>query len=109
MGMNDDRLSPREHSELRDIVLAGTQRIKPAGRHRAQLTAAAVALVLVGAVTGGAITTAAILGSESTAPVSSPSPSPSPTRRRRRPDADADAHAHRDSDGAQHAVGRPRR
>ena len=31
MGMNDDGLTPREHSEMRDILLAGTQRIRPAG------------------------------------------------------------------------------
>ena len=62
--MNDDGLSPREHAEMRDLVLAGTHRIRPASSRRAQFTAAAVALVLVGAVTGGAITTAAILGSE---------------------------------------------
>ena len=48
-----DELSTREHDELRDLVLAGTQRIRPTGAHRAQFAAAGVALVLVGAVTGG--------------------------------------------------------
>lgn len=83
MGLNDDRLSDREHSEMRDTVLAGTQRIKPAGAHRAQLIAAAVALVLVGGITGGAITTAALLGSGPDTIASTPTPTvtaePSPT------------------------------
>ena len=80
--MNDDRLSPREHSEMRDILLAGTHRIKPAGARRTQMIAASIALVLVAGVTGGAIATAAIFGSEAIAPVATPTPtvtSPSPT------------------------------
>jgi hypothetical protein len=57
--MNADApLTPREHSEMRDLVLAGTQRIRPAESHRTQLVAAGVALILVGAVTGGVVTTA---------------------------------------------------
>ena len=80
--MNDDRLSPREHSEMRDILLAGTQRIKPAGARRTQMIAASIALVLVAGVTGGAIATAAIFGSEAIPPVATPTPtltSPDPT------------------------------
>jgi hypothetical protein len=74
----DGGLSPREHDELRDLVLAGTQRIRPAGAYRAQLVAAGVALVLVGAVTGGILT--ATLGSDDApAPVTTPAPSPSPS------------------------------
>ncbi|MFK4807324.1 hypothetical protein ACI3KX_15820, partial [Microbacterium sp. ZW CA_36] len=82
--MNDD-LTPYEQSEMRDLVLAGAQRIRPAGRHRMQLVAGAVALVLIGVVSGGAITTAALLGSDARpapAPTTSetrPAPSPSPT------------------------------
>lgn len=80
MGLNDDRLSDREHSELRDTILAGTQRIRPAGAHRAQLIAGAVALVLVGGITGGAVTTAALWNSATeTPPTSSPTPTPSVT------------------------------
>ena len=41
---------------MRDLVLAGTQRIRPAGAHRAQFVAIGVSLVLVGAVTGGIVT-----------------------------------------------------
>ena len=78
----NDGLSPREHDEMRDLVLAGTQRVRPVGRHRTQIVAGAVALVLVGGVTGGAITTAALIGSDvAPAPVSTPterSPSPTP-------------------------------
>lgn len=80
--MSNDRLSPREHAELRDVLLAGTQRIKPAGAHRMQLIAASVALVLVAGVTGGAIATAAIFGSEAIPPAVTPTPtesSPAPT------------------------------
>lgn len=79
MGLNDSGLSPREHAEMRDLVVAGTQRIKPAGAHRNRFVATAVALVLVGAVTGGTVATAAILGTVATAPVSTPSPTVPPT------------------------------
>ncbi|WP_374977585.1 hypothetical protein ACEYYH_07410 [Microbacterium trichothecenolyticum] len=90
----NEGLSPREHDEMRDLVLAGTQRVKPVGRHRVPVVAGAIALVMVGAVTGGALTTAALLSSDSTpTPVSTPSvtastpeltptptsPSPAPT------------------------------
>jgi hypothetical protein len=78
----NDRLSPREHAEVRDLVLAGTQHIRPAGRRRTQAISAAIALVLVGGVTGGAIATAAILGTDGApAPVASqPTVDPTPTR-----------------------------
>lgn len=72
--MNDDRLSPREHSEMRDIVLAGTQRIHPAGARRNRVVAGALALVLVGAVSGAAIATATIFETQTTATTPSPSP-----------------------------------
>jgi hypothetical protein len=81
--MNDE-LTPREHTEMRDLVLAGTQRIRPAGKHTAQFVAGAIALVLVGGVTGGALATAGILPIDGDpAPVTSPSvpePAPAPTR-----------------------------
>ena len=35
MSTHDGGLSAREHDEMRDLVLAGTQRIRPAGAHRA--------------------------------------------------------------------------
>ncbi|MDY0909164.1 hypothetical protein [Microbacterium sp. CFBP9034] len=72
MDLNVDPLSEREHSEMRDVVLAGSQRIRPAGARRAQVIAGAVALVLVGGITGGAITTAALLGDEAAPPVATP-------------------------------------
>ncbi|GAA1986199.1 hypothetical protein [Microbacterium pumilum] len=80
--MSEEQLSPREHAEMRDILLAGTHRIRPAGAHRMQLIAAAVALVLVGGVTGGVVTSAAILGTQNTGPITTPSPTvtePTPT------------------------------
>ncbi|HET6301608.1 hypothetical protein [Microbacterium sp.] len=73
-------LTPRERAEMRDLVLAGTQRIRPAGRRRSQAIAAAIALVLIGGVSGGAITTAALLGQDaSPAPVTTPTENPTPT------------------------------
>lgn len=74
MGMRNDELSSREHAEMRDLLLAGTQRIRPAGSHRTQLIAGAAALVLVGAVAGGAVSAGTILGG-----VTGASPSPTPT------------------------------
>lgn len=58
MSMNDAGLSRFEHDELRDLVLAGTQRIRPAGSRRARLAGAGVALLLVGALLGGVLTLA---------------------------------------------------
>ncbi|WP_194398950.1 MULTISPECIES: hypothetical protein [Microbacterium] len=76
--MNDE-LTPRERTEMRDLVLAGSQRIRPAGRHRTQFVAGALALALVAGITGGAIATAALLGSEAQpAPAVTPTP-PAPT------------------------------
>lgn len=66
----DDELTPREHNEMRDLLVAGTQRIRPAGSHRAQFVAAGVALILVGAVTGG-IFTAALRDDSAPNPVAS--------------------------------------
>lgn len=83
----NDGLSPHERAELRDLVVAGAQRIRPP-RERVRIVAGAVALVLVGAVTGGAVATATLLGSEADpAPTTTqqtplppePSPSTSPT------------------------------
>lgn len=78
--MNDSGgLSPREHAEMRDLVLAGTQRIRPQHARRVSLMTAAVAVTLVAAVTGGAVTTAALISSDRDAPsVSSPEPTTSP-------------------------------
>lgn len=80
MDMNDDRLSAREHGEMKDRVLAGARRIRPVGAHRAQFAAAAVALVLVGGIAGGAIATTALSGRDQLPPATTPSPSsPEPT------------------------------
>lgn len=56
MSSDGGGLSRREHDELRDLVLAGTQSIRPAGSLRGQFVAAGVALLLVGGVAGGALT-----------------------------------------------------
>ena len=78
MSTHDEGLSAREHDEMRDLVLAGTQRIRPAGSHRAQFVAVGVSLILVGAVTGGVIT-AALHDDGSADPVATPNPNPAAT------------------------------
>ena len=72
-------LSAREHSEMRDLVLAGTQRIRPASAARTQFVAIGVSLVLVGAVIGGTFT--AVLTSDNEplpAVTNTPTPGPLP-------------------------------
>ena len=54
--MEDGGLSRFEHDEMRDLVLAGTQRIRPAAARRLRLAAAGVTLLLVGALVGGVAT-----------------------------------------------------
>lgn len=54
MTVDDDRLSEREHADLRDLVLAGAQRAD-AMRPRRALVAASIALVLVGGLIGGSV------------------------------------------------------
>ncbi len=80
MGMNDDGLSPpraRGGARHRSCRHAAHQ----AGRRppATQLVAAALALVLVGAVTGAAVSTAAILGGDGSGPVASPTATSTPT------------------------------
>ena len=82
MSTYERELSAREHDEMRDLVLAGTQRIRPAGAHRAQFVAIGVSLVLVGAVTGG-IVTASLRDDGAPPPVATPTPNPVTTDRRR--------------------------
>lgn len=79
--MNDE-MTPREHSEMRDSILAGAQRIHSAGQRRMQMIAASVAFVLVAGISGGAVATAALLGSGiDDGPVATPTETaePSPT------------------------------
>lgn len=51
-----DQLTQREHGDIRDLLLAGSQRIKPRGARRA-LMPAAVAVVLVVGVVGTVVAT----------------------------------------------------
>jgi hypothetical protein len=51
-----NQLTPREHSDIRDLLLAGSQQIKPSGARRA-LVPAAVAIVLVVGVVGTVVAT----------------------------------------------------
>ncbi|MGK3953597.1 hypothetical protein ACLKM7_14885 [Microbacterium sp. I2] len=80
----NDQLSPREHADMRDLVMAGAQRIRPVGRHRMQIVAGAAAFVLIAGIAGGAVATATLLRSNANpAPVATPtrseSPAPSPS------------------------------
>jgi hypothetical protein len=84
-------LTPRERSEMRDLVLAATQRIRPLDGRRTQFIAAGVALVLVGAVAGGVLTAALGQGERpapfasgdgrqtGAVPTAGPAPAPVPT------------------------------
>ncbi|NLP83741.1 hypothetical protein HF576_07770 [Microbacterium sp. CFH 90308] len=79
--MNDE-LSPREHADMRDLVMAGAQRIRPVGKHRMQIVAGAAAFVLIAGIAGGAVATATLLRSDANpAPVATPTRSdlPAPT------------------------------
>ncbi len=69
MSTDERGLSRREHDQMRDLVLAGAQRIRPERTHRMEFVAAGVALLLVGAVAGGVIT-AAIRQGDQAKPVS---------------------------------------
>lgn len=77
--MNDE-MSPREHADVRDLVMAGAQRIKPIGSRRRQVVAASAALVLVAGVSGGAIAMATQFRSADIPPVTLPSPAVTPTQ-----------------------------
>jgi hypothetical protein len=61
MGMNAE-LTPRERADMRDSILAGAQRIHPAGQRRMQVVAASVAFVLVAGISGAAVATASLVG-----------------------------------------------
>ncbi|WP_137844791.1 PD40 domain-containing protein [Microbacterium sp. 2FI] len=75
MSIDDGGLSAREHDEMRDILISGSQRIRPAGSYRAQFVAVGVVLVVVGAVAGGLVSTT-LLGERQVGPVSTPDPVP---------------------------------
>lgn len=88
--MNDE-MTPREHSDMRDLLLAGAQRIRPHDSYR-RLTSVGVAILIVATVTGGVAavvnaTSASRNGaavaptseSSTTLPPPAPSPSPMPT------------------------------
>lgn len=79
MDVNETGLSPSEHAEVRDRLLTGARRIRPVGKHRSQLIAGAVALVLVAAVTSGALVFANLRGSIEPQPFDTPTPTATPT------------------------------
>ena len=56
MSIDDGGMSRDEHNEIRDLVLASTQRIRPAGSRRRQVVGAGVVLLLIGVIAGGVLT-----------------------------------------------------
>ena len=74
-----EELTRRERDEMRDLVLAGTQHVRPAGSHRAQFVAVGASLVLVGAVAGGLIV-GTLPDDDTPAPVTTPDPRPTATQ-----------------------------
>jgi hypothetical protein len=79
MGVNDDRLSPREHDEMRGRLTQGAARIHPVGKHRRQWTAALVAVALIAGIGAVSITVASLLGTGTPDPVTTPTPTVAPT------------------------------
>lgn len=81
--MNSE-LTPGEHAEMRDSILAGAQRLRSTGQRRMRVIAASVAFVLVAGISGGAVATAALLGSgiddgAVATPTHTPTATPTPT------------------------------
>ena len=84
-------MTPREHDDMRDLLLAGAQRIRPASSYR-RLATVGVAVLIVAAVTGGVaavvigrgapdddVAVAPTHSSPTKSPVPTPFSSPSPT------------------------------
>ena len=65
-------MTPREHNDMRDLLLANTQRIRPAGRSRA-LISAGLAVALVAVVVGTVILGSLGLGRQAAPPSVDPS------------------------------------
>jgi hypothetical protein len=86
MGLNDDQLSSSEHDAIRSRLLSGTKRIKPAGAHRRAIVTTTLAIVIVAALSGGAIGAANFLRmGDASEPIATPTatqtqtPTPTPT------------------------------
>lgn len=88
--MNSE-MTPREHDDMRDLVLAGAQRIRPA-RHYRRVASIGLAVIVVAAITGGvaaiingrgAVDDGPVVAPTQVAPTESSTPrpmiSPSPT------------------------------
>lgn len=76
--MNSE-LTPREHAEMRDTILAGAQRLHSTAQRRMQVIAASVAFVLVAGLSGGAIATAAFVGANNDRIAVTPTETPEPS------------------------------
>ncbi|MEV7693060.1 hypothetical protein AB0N73_06980 [Microbacterium sp. NPDC089189] len=85
MDLNDDKLSPAERRDMREMVTGGAVRMRAARARRMQLTAGAAAFVLVAAIVT-AVTWAAVrpvdrvaTPVETTSAPATPTPTPTPT------------------------------
>lgn len=96
-----DELTPREHDDMRDLLLAGTQRIRPAVSRRAWLSAA-VAIVLVAGAVGGVVATAVNIAPRGDARVASdPTATPPPAEPDPHPVMPDPGHVARDPNSTQ--------
>jgi hypothetical protein len=78
-----NQMTPREHDDMRDLLLASTQRISPTGARRA-LISAGLALLLIGAVVGAVVATTLrpndqVASTPTSDPVTTLTPTPSAT------------------------------
>ena len=76
----EPELTPGERDDMRDLVLAGAQRITSRRRHRRQAYAALVAVVLVGGVISGVAATALMNDGRFAAPPTPTETTPTPTQ-----------------------------
>jgi len=79
MGMNDRKLTRAEIADMRDQVIGGARRIRPAGAHRTAFVATSIAVVLVAALAISVLTLTTLFGNIQLAPVATPSPTNAPT------------------------------
>ncbi|MFG6403397.1 hypothetical protein [Microbacterium sp. P04] len=81
MGVNDDQLSPGEQDELRQRLVLGARRIKPAGAHRRAIITSTVALALIAGLSATALGAANFLRlGDAAAPITTPTATKSPSQ-----------------------------
>jgi len=76
--MNDE-MTPREHDDMRDLLMAGAERIRPAASRRAQVSAA-LAVAVVAGVIAVVATVTSNLGTDAEPAIDGPSPTRTATQ-----------------------------